>query len=56
MFDLLGRSVSVLHDGDMSAGDKYRFAIDGSNLPGGVYLIRATGRTFTASRQVVLVR
>jgi len=56
LFDLLGRSVAVLHDGVIDAGGIRQFDIDGSQLPGGVYMIRASGTTFSTTKQVVLLR
>ena len=56
MYDLLGRQVALLHDGVLNGGQTHSFTINGANLPSGVYLVRATGRTFTASRRVTLLK
>ncbi len=41
VFDVLGRRVAVLHEGQTEAGT-HRLAFDGAALPSGVYLVRAT--------------
>lgn len=55
-FDALGRQVALLHDGALQAGT-YALTLDGSRLPPGLYLVRASdGRGNTATRSVSLVR
>ncbi len=56
MYDLLGRRVALLHDGTLAAGTTNSFVIEGASLPSGVYLVRATGRTFATSRRVTLLK
>lgn len=53
--DVLGRRVAVLHDGPLSVGE-HRLSLDGSGLPAGVYVVRATGGGLDHSRRVTLVR
>ena len=54
--DALGRRVAVLYDGAVQAGS-YTLRVDASDLPPGLYLIRATdGRGQTATRSVSLAR
>jgi hypothetical protein len=55
VFDGLGRRVAVLHDGEIEAGT-HALVLDGASLPVGVYVVRATGETFSAARRVTLVR
>ncbi len=55
VFDVLGRRVAVLHDGEIGPG-VHRLALDASALPSGVYLVRATGDRFTSSRRITVVR
>jgi hypothetical protein len=55
-FDALGRSVSVLHDGLIAAGQTRRLSLDASALPAGVYVVRVTGESFTTSRRMSVVR
>lgn len=54
--DALGRRVALLHDGTVQAGT-YTLRVDASDLPPGLYLVRATdGRGQTATRSVSLAR
>jgi hypothetical protein len=55
VLDGLGRRVAVLHDGVLEPGT-HAFTLDGSSLPAGVYVVRATGETFADARRVTLVR
>ncbi len=55
LVDLLGRRVALLHNGRLAAGQQQRFEVDGSGLPSGVYLLRAVGESFTATRLFVRV-
>ena len=54
-FDALGRSVAVLQDGQMAAGQTARLALDASGLPAGVYSVRVTGESFTTSRLATVI-
>jgi hypothetical protein len=55
VYDGLGRRVAVVHDGALEAG-AHALVLDGTQLPAGVYVVRATGETFVATRRVTLVR
>jgi len=56
VFDVTGRRVAVLHEGTLAAGADHRFVFGGGDLPGGVYLIRATAGEASVERRVTLVR
>lgn len=56
VFDVLGRSVQVLHEGALAAGSPHEFAIRGAELPNGVYVVRAAGEEFKETRTVTLAR
>jgi len=56
LYDALGREVAVLHEGLLASGQPHAFALQGHALPNGVYLIQATGATFSATRQAMLVK
>lgn len=56
VFDLLGRVVATLHDGPLTANEAHTFTFDAAPLPSGVYLYRASGETFTATRTVTLLK
>ncbi len=54
VFDVLGRSVAVLHRGPLTAGP-HTFGLDGGALPSGVYLVRAeVGEEVFTERVTVL--
>ena len=56
LYDVLGREVAVLFEGALEAGQVAEVEIDGGGLPSGVYLYRAEGETFSATRQVTLLK
>lgn len=56
VYDALGRRVRVFHDGPVAADAEQTLRLDGRGLSGGAYVVRFTGDTFTASRQVLLVK
>ncbi|MFQ5568931.1 MAG: T9SS type A sorting domain-containing protein [Rhodothermales bacterium] len=56
VYDMLGRRVRLLFEGRLSANAAYLFVLDAGDLPGGVYMIRAMGRSFSAVRPVMLVK
>lgn len=55
VYDVLGRQVTLLHDGALSTGT-HRMTLDGRGLPGGVYFVRASGDDFAEVQRVVLTR
>ncbi len=55
LFDVLGRRVAVLYEGPLAVGS-HTLALDGSGLPSGIYVVRASGEDFSAARRVTLVR
>ena len=55
VFDLLGRSVSVLVDGVAGAGE-YTVQFDAANLPSGMYLYRLTAGEQTSIRKMTLLK
>ncbi|WP_456427241.1 T9SS type A sorting domain-containing protein, partial [Rhodocaloribacter sp.] len=56
VFDVLGRRVATLFDGTMAANETRSFSFDGAGLPSGLYLYRAEGETFSATRQALLLK
>ncbi len=56
VYDLLWRSVALLHDGLLTARDRHAFTFEAGSLPSGVYLLEATGEAFSATRRVVLLK
>ncbi|MEM1041634.1 MAG: T9SS-dependent M36 family metallopeptidase [Bacteroidota bacterium] len=56
VYDAMGRTVARLHDGLLSPGVPHAFELDGADLASGVYVVRATGEHFTATRRITLLR
>ena len=55
VYDVLGRTVSVLADGMQGAGE-YEAVLAAEGLPSGVYFVRLTAGAASATRRVVLAR
>jgi hypothetical protein len=55
VFDVLGREVAVLVNGDRAAGS-YDVNFNAGNLPTGVYLYRLEAGSFSAVRKLVLLK
>jgi hypothetical protein len=55
VYDVLGRAIAVLHEGPLAAGE-HALSFEAAGLPAGLYLVRAEGKDFTASRRVTVVR
>ncbi len=55
VFDVLGRRVAVLHDGETAPGVQ-RFGFEATRLPAGVYLVRAEVGGQVLSERVTVVR
>lgn len=51
-YDVTGRLVATLYDGTLAAGTAHVLTLRGAALAPGVYVVRATGETFTATQQV----
>ena len=54
--DALGRRVALLHDGVLEGGQGHAFTFEAADLPSGLYLVRAQGAAFQASRAIVLAK
>lgn len=54
VLDVTGRVITRVFDGVVPNGSFVTLSLDGAMLPAGTYLMRVTGETFTATRQVVL--
>ncbi|HEX8298402.1 MAG TPA: T9SS type A sorting domain-containing protein [Rubricoccaceae bacterium] len=55
VYDLLGRRVAVLAEGEMAAG-RHTSRLEAGTLAPGVYVIRMQAGTFAATRRVTVVR
>jgi len=56
VYNMLGHRLAVLYDGPMEDNETRVLTFDAGNLPSGIYLYRASGRDFVATRQVTLMR
>ena len=56
LFDMLGRQVQTLYQGQLQANRAHNFTIDGSQLPSGTYIYRVTGSRFHTSERVILLK
>jgi hypothetical protein len=56
VYNLLGRRVAQLHDGQLEAKERHTFTFEADNLPSGLYLIRTVGATFSNTQQVTLLK
>ena len=55
VLDLMGREVTLLHDGFLEAGP-HHFSFDGRDLPSGVYAYRLVSNGETRMRCMLLLR
>ena len=56
LFDVLGRRVQMLFEGTAAPGAPVEVRVEAASLPAGLYLVRASGETFRATRRVTLAR
>jgi hypothetical protein len=55
VFDITGRLVTTLADGQLDAGE-HRFAFNGQTLPSGIYFARVTSGSFHATQKLMLLK
>ena len=56
LIDALGRSIQVLFEGTVSAGETLRQYLPGDGLAAGMYLVRVQGESFETTRRIVKAR
>jgi hypothetical protein len=56
LYNVLGQPVRTLYDGVPPATQAQTLTLDADGLASGVYVLRVTGRTFTQTRRVTVVR
>lgn len=56
VFDVMGRRVQTVYEGNLAAGMSETLTLDASALPTGVYVVRATGEDFRRTQRVTVVR
>ena len=55
VLDITGRRIAMVHDSVVSAGASVSLAIDGTDLPAGIYLVRVTGEDFSATQRISVI-
>jgi hypothetical protein len=56
IFNILGIAVERLFEGTMEANETRTFTFEADDLPSGIYLYRVRGESFTATRQMTLLK
>ena len=56
LYDVLGRRVAVLFDGEVGASATERLRLPMRALASGVYVVRVAGERFTGTRRITVVR
>lgn len=56
LYDMVGREVSVLHDGVLAEDTLHEFEIDGTRLPSGIYFVVVHGEEFSGQLRVTLIK
>ncbi|MEM6335607.1 MAG: T9SS type A sorting domain-containing protein, partial [Bacteroidota bacterium] len=56
IFDVQGRRIRTVHDGELSANRTYRFGLEVSTLPAGTYLIRVAGPRLDETRRFTVIK
>jgi len=56
LFDVLGRKIATLFEGWVTAGDTQDLIVDGSQLADGMYIIRVSSQSSSATRLVSHIR
>jgi hypothetical protein len=55
VYNLEGKKISVLYEGYLASGN-YQFTFDGSDLPSGIYLFKASSPNFSQTRKMILAK
>ncbi len=55
-YNMLGQQVATLFEGTLGANEPRTITFEAANLPSGLYLYRAQGESFSATRQVTLLK
>jgi len=56
VYDVLGQEVAVLHTGPLAGGTTHTLRFEAGGLPAGMYVVRAEGERFRASRTVTVLK
>ena len=55
VYNLMGQQVDVIHNGLLSSGYT-SLTWNASNLPSGMYIVKATSNTYTTSQKLMLLK
>ena len=55
LYDLLGRRLHTLHQGDLAAHRTHTFRLDAGSLPSGLYFLRVTGKHAQHTQRLTVV-
>lgn len=56
LYDLLGRRVALLHQGELVGQKTHTFTVEGQALASGLYFLRVQGRSFQRVRSLTLLK
>jgi len=56
VYDVLGRQVMTLHDGEITANTPTELRLNAEELSSGTYFVRVDGKSFEATRRLTVVR
>jgi hypothetical protein len=56
VYDIHGKLLASLFEGEVSVGGSYRFDFDGSALPNGVYILRLTSKGEVSTEKLLIAR
>ncbi|SMO60856.1 lamin tail domain-containing protein [Gracilimonas mengyeensis] len=56
VFDMLGREVATLVNGDRQAAGQHQISFDARNLSSGVYIYRLTAENFSSTMKMILLK
>ncbi|MDZ4699003.1 MAG: S8 family serine peptidase [Rhodothermales bacterium] len=56
VYNVIGQQIALLEDAVLDGERAYRYTFDAGELPNGLYIIRAIGETFTATKTAMLAK
>lgn len=56
VYDITGREVALLHEGQLASNQPHDFRFQANNLPSGIYFYRVTGEHFNETRRLLLLK
>lgn len=56
VYDVMGRQVATIYEGQLGSNETHQFTVDGSGLASGAYLVRIAGESFADTRRITLLK